>query len=497
MRWLRERRPFLPLLALGLLAGCGGNGGESDVPAETGHGAAAGAAGAADAQAAAEAGTYLNVVVPSVVKAGDEASLRLRVITQAGLPDYDFEGAFRVDVRGPVELPENMTFEPAQEGFFEAEGIRFPTPGVQFLRAVVPGDTVQALANSVNVATDPEYHIYWGDLNGHSDLSSGGRAPGVYFWYAKSVALLDFVALTDNDAWEERTLDDETFREILQVAAEEFEEEGRFVAVPAFEWTSSTYGNRLVYFSEMPSALPTVAAGVDTPQKLRDRLPAGSVVAIPHPSGSEGDHPVDPTGVSSEDLVEMYSALGIFESAGSHRASTRETAGAFVADLLAAGIRPGFVAGSDTRLTAPGNPRGVSYGNHRYPGGLTAVLAKDLSRASVLEALRAKRCYATTGPRYLLEFTVDDAQMGSELTVAAGHRAEVYGSLGSTSNWVRVEIVGPEGAVEVLTPEPGNSDVVELTHTTEPLTESTWLYLRGTDELGGMAWSSPVFLLLE
>ncbi|MBZ0267550.1 hypothetical protein K8I85_05300 [bacterium] len=486
--WAR-RFPFLILAALPLAAGCGGGGG-GDAPD---GGASDGAATEEDVPLA-EQGTYLNIVVPSVVKPEEDMRLRLRVVTQVGLPDYDFDGVFRIEGRGNVEFPDPMTLDPDPDGFYETNGIRFRDPGVQFLRGVVPGDTVQALANPVNVARDPEYRVYWGDLNGHTDLSSGNRAPGVYYWYAKAVALLDFVALTDNDAWEDRVLDDETFEEIAERALGEAEVEGQFVGIPAFEWTSARYGNRLVYFPGIPPQLPTVASGVDTPAKLREALPAGAVVAVAHPSGSKTSHPADPASVGEEDLVEIYSALGIFEKAGTHRASTQEKAGSFVIDLLRAGKTPGFIANGDSRLTTPGNPRAFAYGDFPYGGGLTAVLAKELTRAAVLDALREGRCYGTTGRRYLLEFTVDGKPMGSHLKVPSGHEATIYGSLGSTTNWVRLEIVGPKGPIAVLTPEPGRSDVVELPAKTPPVTQPTFVYLRGVDEFGGMAWSSPVYL---
>jgi len=445
----------------------------------------------------AELGTYLNIVVPSVVERDEDVRLRLRVVTQVGLPDYDFDGVFRIEGQGNVEFPNPMSMEPDPEGFYYTSGIRFHSTGVQFLRGVVPGDTVKALANPVNVVEHADYRIYWGDLNGHTDLSSGNRPPGVYFWYAKAVALLDFVALTDNDAWEGRSLDDETFAEMVEVAMGDMEEPGRFVGLPAFEWTSPQYGDRLVYFAKPPPELPTVAAGYDTPEKLQAALPADALVAVPHPSGSQQNPAAPPGSVDHADLVEIYSAVGIFESPLSHRPSTHETEGAFVTDLLKNGLKPGFIADSDTRLTTPGNPRPIPHGDFPYPAGRTAVLARELTRESVLEALRERRCYATTGPRYLLEFTVDGNLMGSELEVPSGHRAKVYGSLGSTTNWVRVEIVAPEGTLAVLTPEPGRSDVVEITAETAPVTGPTWVYVRGVDEFGGMAWSSPIYLQPE
>jgi len=448
----------------------------------------------------AERGTYLHVVAPSVVARGEKTEVRLRVITQAGLPDYDFEGAFRFQASSPdVEFPPNLIVEPMKEGWFRLQDLVFDQRGVQFLKGEVPKDTVEALANPINVIDDPGYRIYWGDLNGHSDLSSGVKSPGVYFWYARTVALLDFVALTDNDREErlEKVLDDFAFHDIEKVVEEEHNQPGRFVAFVGMEWTSREYGNRLVLFSRSPESLPSVAAGYDTPAKLRAALPEGSVMIVPHPSGSAAADPVDPASVDTADLVEVYSSRGDFEAPGSARPSTQETAGASVGDLLKRGWRPGFVGDSDTELSTPGNPRGFSTQDHPWPGGLTAVLAPELTREAVLEALREHRCYATTGMRYLLEFMVDGNPMGSVMRVPVGHRAEVYGSLGSTTRWVRVEIVGPDGPVAELTPDPEDADVVELEHTTDAVTEPTWIYLRGVDEHGGMAWSSPVYLVPE
>lgn len=494
MRLLRAglARPTIALIAaLALGNGCGGGGGgggEGGTPATQ-----------EDETPPAERGTYLHIVAPSVAKAGEELRIRIRVLTQGGLPDYDFEGAFKFEASSKQATFDKISVEPMQEGWFAVHGVTLNEPGVQYLRGLVPGDTVQALANPINVQTDPDYFVYWGDLDGHSDLSSGQKAPGVYFWYARAVGLLDFAVLTDNDHEDrlQKILDESAFHDVCQVVDDEYNEDGQFTGLVGFTWTSKEYGDRLVAFPETPDKLPTVASGIDTPAKLRAALPEGAVVTIAHPCGSKLEPPVDPHSVGTEDLVEIYSTLGIFEGAGSPRPTTQETQGAFVRDLLKEGLRVGFVGTSDTRLSTPGNPRGFSIEDHPWPNGITAVVAKELSRKGILEALRARRCYATTGQRYLLEFTVDGNQMGSELKVPAGHEADVYGSLGSATKWARVEIVGPDGPIQTLTPDPSDATVVELKAKTPPVSAPTWVYLRGIDELGGMAWSSPVWLIPE
>ena len=70
----------LLLTALLVGAGCDG-GGES------------GGGEVTDTTPPAQRGTYLNIVAPSVIQLGEETTVRVRVITQAGL------------ATGPVELP--------------------------------------------------------------------------------------------------------------------------------------------------------------------------------------------------------------------------------------------------------------------------------------------------------------------------------------------------------------------------------------------------------
>ena len=49
----------------------------------------------------------------------------MRVLTQGGLPDYDFEGAFRFESSDSSTSFEDLRVEPMQEGWFRMEGIVF------------------------------------------------------------------------------------------------------------------------------------------------------------------------------------------------------------------------------------------------------------------------------------------------------------------------------------------------------------------------------------
>ncbi|MCA9688277.1 MAG: DUF3604 domain-containing protein, partial [Myxococcales bacterium] len=69
---------------------------------------------------------------------------------------------------------------------------------------------------------------------------------------------------------------------------------------------------------------------------------------------------------------------------------------------------------SDGHKGRPG-AEGPGAGQFGIYGGLTCVLAEALTRPSVFAALRARRCYGTTGARVDLDFTVNGQPMGAAI----------------------------------------------------------------------------------
>jgi hypothetical protein len=97
-------------------------------------------------------------------------------------------------------------------------------------------------------------------------------------------------------------------------------------------------------------------------------------------------------------LVEVLSCWGEFEW--------------LLWDAFDKGYRVGVICNSDGHKGRPG-AEGPGAGQFGIWGGLTCVLAESLTRRSVFEALKQRRCYGTSGPRIDLDFTVDGQPMGS------------------------------------------------------------------------------------
>ena len=151
--------------------------------------------------------------------------------------------------------------------------------------------------------------------------------------------------------------------------------------------------------------------------------------------------------------------------------------------MLNKGHRFGFTASSDSHglLWHHGEARK----RDPYRTGLTAVLAPELSREAILQALRARRCYATSGVKIFLDLQAGGSPMGSELSVEGPIPFEVQ-ALG-TGPLRSIELIGPEG---VMVSGEVRGDRGEL----QAELFAPYLYARVTQEDGEMAWSSPVFL---
>jgi hypothetical protein len=159
----------------------------------------------------------------------------------------------------------------------------------------------------------------------------------------------------------------------------------------------------------------------------------------------------------------------------------------------ATGQRVGVVGGSDNHFGTPGmDDYSPSVLHH---AGLTIVLAEALTRAAVFDALYARRCYATTGPRIWLDFTVAGEVMGAEAYRKAGETLPIVVSVEGTAPIASVELlklVGGDFRVAHTLGGTGSSSVSATI--TDRLDEPTIYYLRVRQDDGEMAWTSPVWI---
>ncbi len=371
----------------------------------------------------------------------------------------------------------------------EVIGQPAPQGAAPILRAAVVDHTARTLAvrmPSWNRHRDPAkrhgLHTYFGDLQQHSAHSDGlGTADEAYL-RARYCYGDDFVALTDHESFlGKRTSPSEW--NFLQDVADSHNEAGSFATLLAYEWTGKMHpgpGHKCVYLPNR--GLPIVSRDdVANGRELVRRIQEQGAFAAPHHIGWTG---CDEAGHTPEGqpVWEICSCHGCYEEADSPLGSRGENVDQFAGPMLRKGHRFGFVASSDSHglLWHHGECRK----RDPYRTGLTAVQARALDRNSILEALRSRRCYATSGAKIVLDFFSGDFPMGS--VVSGAHSLNIEAHVTGTAALASVELVTPAGVAAI-----GDLDGDEGRLQTS--VEAAYCYLRVTQEDGEMAWSSPIW----
>ena len=426
--------------------------------------------------------------VPSVARLGEPVLLTVAVLDAAGNAGVDFDGDVTLAaVPAKARITESFALDRSSRGQARVTCV-FPQSGTYRIVASTEGG-LTASSNPVVVSQEGA-RIYWGDLHGHSSLSDGTASPEEYLTYARDVAALDIVALTDHDHWGILFLDQTPglWREIRE-QTEVFNQPGQFVTLLGYEWTSWVHGHRhVLYFDGIGEVLSSVDPEYDTPTELWAALEGQRALTFAHhsaggPVATNWDFAPDP---ELEPVTEIVSVHGSSEAADSPQAIYSPVEGNFVRDVLDRGFVFGFVGSGDSHDGHPGLAHLAS-----GTGGVAAVLADDLTREGVWQALKARRVYATNGPRIVLRFAVGGHRMGSIIHPPSS-TVQGYISVSGTAPIERVDIVR---SGRIVASSVGNGQLdLQFALDLDELASGEYVYARVVQEDGGAAWSSPVFV---
>ncbi len=439
----------------------------------------------------------LRIVVPMVTRPGEELIVRGLLLDENYNPALrDIESPVRLKIKSlyPVKSGQNIveleTFADAG-GRFTFENARITQAG--YFAITVQTDGLMSATLVVKRAEGERTGLYWGSLHGHSEMSDGEFSPEEYYRYGRDDGLVDFCSLTDHD-WElfehYRNSVKGGFSHVQQLA-EKYNEPGRFVTISAYEWMGiNQVGHINVYYNNERTDNPMYVGEVailertdaDTPEKLVEIYKGrDDVLLIPHTSHGTTWPVYDPKLMR---LMEIYSCWGCSENHLSGASGAR--AG------LEKGFEMGFIGGADSHHGSPGHT-GHPSKYHCLPDreGFAAVYADDFTRSSIFGAMKMRHCYATTGERILLEFSIGNHTMGQSATVESVCKMAVRGVAGGTQPITKIELICDgkpvtEGRVNGL--------MGFLEEEISPLPGKHYYYLRVTQEDSEMAWSSPIWL---
>jgi hypothetical protein len=213
--------------------------------------------------------------------------------------------------------------------------------------------------------------------------------------------------------------------------------------------------------------------------------------------------------------VEIYNSWGSSECTkkegnqmpitGEKKGGITESAEGSIQKALANNCRFGFVAGG---LDDRGLYADLYEGSQvQYPPGLTAIVAAEHTRTSMAEALYNRSCYATTGERMIVGFSISGVPMGAETTTALKPGLKVNrhitGYVAGSAPVHTVDLIRNGKVIQSF-----KSDTYWVTFTFDDMTPIekavinnkdkkppfVYYYILFIQEDGHTAWSSPIWI---
>ncbi len=340
-------------------------------------------------------------ILPTLRRCGEAFSLGFKGEDAWGNPSDQVEGVFMLRANRPVAgLPQKIVMRRGEHAMRVA-GLSMEQAGDLLIEVLGEDGQTLCSSNPLRLVAEAELLPYWCDLHGQSEETIGTNSARELIEFARDRAFLDGMSHQGNDFqittpfWNE-----------LNALTREYNEDGRFIIYPGYEWSGNTGlgGDRNVMFMQegrqihrsshaLVDDLADVATDANSADDLFQALQDEDCVVIAHIGGRYADIKMAHD-VRIERSVEVHSDWGTFEW--------------LIEDALEQGYRIGIVANSDGHKGRHGasHPGASLFGAY---GGLTCLLGKELTRAGLFEALRKRHHYATTGCRMLLDVRADFA----------------------------------------------------------------------------------------
>lgn len=330
---------------------------------------------------------------------------------------------------------------------------------------------------------DKIYYLYFGDLHVHSIFSPDAEGfPDEQYHFAQHISKIDFMATTENDYYPGKVYHQSEFA-YTQKLIDYLNQNDSFLAMQGYEWTfhrndhEESYNHRIVlYDQDTPTLHRRIEKEGYTEENFYNSMKKSDAVIFPH----HGEFNL--LGLEQEKVMEVCSGWDVnIEKYPTYH------------NELNQGHQAGFIANSDCHRSVPG-----------LGGALVAVWAESLTKDSIMEALKNRRCYATMGNRSSIEFSINNGFMGSMiqsknniLLKAKIHCDKTINNVTLYHNGIPIQEFKGQG---------DNKLSIHWEHESEKIYEG-WFYLRveesGTYQdfphniaqgTGPLSWSSPIWM---
>lgn len=463
--------------------------------------------------------TALKIITPSLVNRNKRFDVIVRFEDMYGNLTSNAPEGTLIDL-SYQHLRENLSWKlfVPETGFIALPNLYFNEPGIYKIQLRNLKTKEQFFSPPIKCLPDGALSLYWGVLHGESAKVDSAENIEAMLRHMRDDRGLQFFATSSFDS------EEETSNEIWKVISTqigEFNEDDRFVAMLGFQWlgTPKEEGLRhFIYAKDMKPIMRRKDTKNNSLKKIYKTNNPKEMVAIPSFSmGKQTCYDFNDYNAEFERVAEIYNAWGSSECTSREgnlrpieggKNGIQESAEGSLQKALNQGCRFGFVSGG---LDDRGPYEDLFEADQtQYAPGLTAILAKEHNRVSLLEALQSRSCYATTGERMIVGLHIAGFTMGSELDTKSRPGLEfnrhITGYCIGTSPLIKAELIRNGKVLRSLEIKNGivefEVDDMDPLHqiALEPKEDRppfAYYYLRAQQEDGHIAWSSPIWVDLS
>ena len=184
-------------------------------------------------------------VAPTIRAIDESFSIKFKGEDKWGNPSDQCDIKLYPRASHPVKnLPDMISLKPG-EFFGVIDGLSVADAADLHIDFLDDAGALMCRTNPIRIESAPLSRHFWGDLHGQSEETIGTGSAEAYFAFARDYAFVDATGHQGNDF--QITGD---FWSQLDQLCQQFNEDGKFVAIPGYEWSGNTGlgGDRNIYF---------------------------------------------------------------------------------------------------------------------------------------------------------------------------------------------------------------------------------------------------------
>lgn len=459
----------------------------------------------------------IRIITPSFVMKNKRFDVVVRFedeygnLTSDAPPDTLIElsyESFRENLNWKLFVPET--------GFIALPNLYFNEAGVYTIQLKNLSSKTVYRSSPIKCFSESQEQLFWGLLHGESERVDSTENIESCLRHFRDEKALNFFGSSPFESQEETS--NELWKLISQNLAD-FNEEDRFTTFQGFQYEGvpKEEGIRDCIFTKETKTLPRKKdVKYNTLKKLYKSYSPKEIISIPCFTMGKGyEYNFDEFSPEYERVVEIYNAWGSSECSTKEgnrfpiksptKTGVQESPEGSILKALSNNCRFGFVAGG---LDDRGFYNELYDSDQtQYTAGLTAVMSKEYSRDSIADAIYHRACYATTGARIIVGFSIAGTGMGKELSTAEKQglfvNRHISGYVAGTVDLAKIELIRNGIVIKTFTPK---GYTLDFTYDDMDALEKVafkaknkrppfvYYYIRVLQKDGHMAWASPIWI---